>query len=492
MDPLSIIALTAAAGFAFDRFFRSDEKAGQSRSRSTDLAKPRVHVGSVTTDTTKILVLPEYELVRDLVNSRFPLIFLTGSAGTGKSTFIRWITKEFDGRLLLAAPTGMAAINIGGKTLHSLCHFPPSWILDEDVKEQPRRIEMQKADVLVIDEISMVTANLLDAVDLYFRRNRDSAKPFGGLSVILIGDLFQLPPVVSKSVKAMYDRFYETPKFFSAKCLRGCPSYAIELQRTFRQSEQSFIDILQSLREGTQVQSALARLHEVCDIQDRPGAGYVWLSPRNIEVDQRNQAELEKLESPEFTFEGEIVADFKDDRLPSPFKLVVREGAQVMFTQNDSAQRRWVNGSIGIITFLSNSQIRVRLLESGREVLVEKSSWIDYRYLWDQTSQKIIRTEIGRYTQYPLLLAWAMTIHKSQGRTIDKVHVDLGAGAFEVGQTYVALSRCRTVSGLSLSRELKAADIKVDPDAKEFYANLRSSVSQLPPEEMAKQLRGRK
>ena len=489
MDPLSLIALTAAAGFAFSRLRKSSQAAANESAAAAKVSA----VGSAPKDVARriapIEVLPEYLVVRDLVRQRFPLVFVTGSAGTGKSTFIKWLTEEFDGKALLAAPTGMAAINIGGKTIHSLCRFPPAWIVDDDIKKDDRRQELRGAQLLIIDEVSMVNANLIDGISKFFSMNRDDLRPFGGLSVVMVGDLFQLPPIVKKDLRELFEKQYGGPKFFLAHSLKNCPYYAVELTKTFRQSEQQFVDTLQKVREGRDLGIALSHLNESCTVQSAAPSGYVWLSPRNREVDARNKQELEKLPGALTTYTGTITGDFKIEVIPSPLLLRLKKGAQVMFTQNDGPQKRWVNGSLGHVESLTATSIAVRVYETLQLVQVEKAEWIDYKYGWDNEKKVITRVESGKYIQFPLMLAWSMTIHKSQGRTIDRVHIDLGDGAFETGQTYVAISRCRTIAGLSLSRPLREKDVLVDPEARDFYDRLRETISRLPLEKMRAELR---
>jgi len=358
---------------------------------------------------------------------------------------------EYKGKALLGAPTAVAAINIEGNTLHSLCQLPPAWIVKKDIQKAPRRIEIKEAKLLIIDEISMVTANLLDGVSGFFRVNRSIDLPFGGITLIMVGDLFQLPPVVNQSTKKLFERIYGSAKFFHAKSLNLSKYYAIELKKTFRQTDQSFISLLTNIREGNELNHSLEILNKKCEITDTPSEGAVWLSPRNSEVDNRNILKLNEIESEKKIYYGLLQGKFKSDRLPSPINLVLKVQAQVMFTKNHP-DKKWINGSIGTIESMTEKSILVRLSTINETVNVKPVTWFDYQYQWNSYTREIERNEIGSYTQFPLVLAWAITIHKSQGRTIDKVHLDLGRGAFETGQTYVALSRCRTIEGLSLSR----------------------------------------
>ena len=491
MDPFTLFALVSAAGFIFKK--KSSQAEANNENNREELRYSRDIVTRAKKqevsdfDVSAIEVLPEYALVKSLIQHEFPLTFVTGGAGTGKSTLIRWLLKEYDGSVLLGAPTAIAAINIEGKTLHSLCHLPPAWIIKSDIKSDPHRAEIKNAKLLIIDEISMVTANLLDGVSAYFRLNRGVDKPFGGLPVIMIGDMFQLPPVVNKQTKALFEQIYGSAKFYNAKCLSEAPYYGIELNKTFRQVDQLFVDVLTKIREGLDLSQCLALLNTSCAITISPPSDSVWLSPRNAEVDNRNCSELNKLNGCIKVFRGVIAGKYKSDRLASPIELTLKVGAQVMFTKNDNA-KRWINGSSGHVVSMTETNIVVELSKSKTLVDVEQAKWAEFQYKWNETSQEIERNEIGSYAQFPLVLAWAITIHKSQGRTIEKVHLDLGAGAFETGQTYVALSRCRTIEGLSLSRKLVEKDILVDNESKEFYYKLREVIEKLPAADMIKKL----
>ena len=478
------MALTAEAGFVFNGIMNADNEStdGLELNYSKDHAMPiREHLQSA--ELNNIDVLPEYLLIKKLVEQKFPLIFVTGGAGTGKSTFIKWLMKQFKGTTLLSAPTAMAAINIEGKTLHSLCQLPPAWIVKKDIKHAPHRTDIKEAKLLIIDEISMVTANLLDGVSAFLRQNRDGDSAFGGMTVIMVGDLFQLPPVVSEASKPLFDRIYGSAKFFKARCLRNTPYYAVELKKTFRQSDQEFVNILTKIRERVDIEESLRQLNEGCTITDTPPIDAVWLSPRNVEVESRNTRELDKLDATVKAYQGKLTGQFKADRLPSPMELVLKIGAQVMFTKNDM-NRRWINGSVGTVVKMGEEKITVKMSCSLKKVEVERDEWLEYQYRWGMIDEELERFETGSFIQFPLVLAWAMTIHKSQGRTLEKVHLNLGQGAFETGQTYVALSRCRTLEGLSLARPLVAADILVDQESKDFYQHLRAIINKLPADVM--------
>jgi ATP-dependent DNA helicase PIF1 len=434
--------------------------------------------GKIVKNTGKIDIIPEYLEIQRLIEDKKTLIFVTGGGGTGKSTMIRWLMDEFRGKVLLGAPTAIAAINIGAKTLHSLCLLPPAWILSEDIKELYRKTEIKKAKILIIDEISMVNPNLLDGVDDFFRLNRGNDRPFGGLITIMVGDLFQLPPIVTDEMRELFDGCYDSVQFYSAECFKGQDLKIIELKKTFRQKDDVFIDILLNIRKGTKVAESIGVLNSVCTVTNTPVKGVVRLSPRNAEVSRHNLLELSKINSPRKVFKGVIKGTFKTSALPSPMDLELKVGAQVMFTQNDPSEngRKWINGTVGIVRKMDNTVITVEIINSPEYngiVEVKSVKWCNYNYIWNGVKSEIERVEVGSYEQFPLLLAWAITIHKSQGRTIDLVHLDLGKGAFETGQTYVALSRCPTMKGISLSRVITTRDILVDQDVKKFYKGIK-------------------
>lgn len=489
MSPRKLIDLITGSGWVLGKLpGRSDQSSTERPEESKAKAKNGQRSGLAANHRPKqadVEVLPEYELARDLIKNEFPLLIVTGGAGTGKSTFIRWLARSFEGHVLIAAPTGIAALNVDGKTLHSMCVLPPAWILPEDIKNYKPSIA-RGAKLLIIDEISMVNANLLDGVSDFFKRNRNRDAPFGGLPVVLVGDLFQLPPVVNSNVRNLFARNYKTSKFHGANAIANCPYYAIELKKAFRQVDQEFVNLLARIREGIDLNDSLKRLNAACQITQDPPEGAVWLSPRNVEVDRRNTAMLARLRDPSVNYEGMLTGKYKNDRLPSPMVVELRVGAQVMFTKNGN---KWVNGSIGTVQKTLPDKVHVRLLEDGEVVEVAPATWEQFDYQFNPVTGGIERFIAGTYSQIPLVLAWSVTIHKSQGKTLDRVHIDLGAGAFETGQTYVALSRCRSLERLTLSRPLKAEDVRVDVESQAFYGALRKLIESTPLEKMREHLR---
>lgn len=495
MDPFSLIALASAAGFVFKKMSGSTgsepEKKRYILPRRSKIRAGKLERKTTGIDLDEIEVLPEYQFIKRLIDAEFPVVFVTGGAGTGKSTFVNWLMHHYSGNVLLTAPTAIAAMNIDGKTMHSLFQLPLQWITQRGIKAAPYRTDIQNAKLLIIDEISMVNANLLDGVSAFLRLNRGVDKPFGGLPVIMVGDLFQLPPVVKQGLTDLYEKHYGgQTKFYAARSLTqsAMTYYAVELTRTFRQSDEIFVDVLADIREGRNLEKALETINSSCLISPNRPANAVWLAPRREEVDRANQREMQNLKGRNYLFEGQFSGDYHagSQALPSPQSLSLKVGTQVMFTRNDP-YKRWVNGTIGIVREIGK-EILVETQPEGNIVQVDRATWTNFQYKWNKKTQQIEKQETGSYTQYPLLHAWAITIHKSQGKTIEKVHLDLGRGTFAFGQTYVALSRCRELKGLSLSRPLNIADIKVDRDSRRFNDHLHDLMEKLPREKMLEAL----
>jgi ATP-dependent DNA helicase PIF1 len=420
-------------------------------------------------EDSKIEVIPEYRKIKKLLDDGCPVVFVTGGAGTGKSTLIRWLENVYSGQIVLCAPTGIAALTIGGKTLHSFCGFPPGWIIDKDIRIKAKS-PAAAMKIFVIDEISMVNANLLDGVSDFLKRNRTSKEPFGGVSLVIVGDLFQLPPVITNSTRALFKSEYETPKFFSAHALNDSEVEAVELTKPFRQTDIGFVHLLANVREGKDLLETLTAINAHCKITDEPTKGAVWLCPRHADVDRVNTTRLAKLDGKSVSYKGVMEGAFKESQLPVPLNIELKIGAQVVLTNNT---KDWVNGSVAVVTDLFKEKIQVRLLGAQKVVEVPMNTWEQYDYVVDDNSKVIVRTVIGTFRQIPAILAWAMTIHRSQGLTLDAVHLDLGIGAFETGQTYVALSRVRDINRLTLSRPIRFDDIRVDQESSLFYKNIR-------------------
>jgi ATP-dependent DNA helicase PIF1 len=399
-------------------------------------------------------------------------VFLTGRAGTGKSTLLRLFRKTTKKKIIVLAPTGLAALNVQGQTIHSFFGFPPKPLAKSQIKPRKNRKLYEKLDMIVIDEISMVRADMMDNIDYFLRINRRINEPFGGVQMLFVGDLFQLPPVVASNEEALLiQQNYESPFFFSAEVFQHFDFEMIELREVFRQESRHFVRILDEIRLNQFDRDTLEDLNERVIPESLTYDFYITLSPRNALVNSINKERLAKLPDEEYTFIASVTGNFKPSAFPAEAVLKLRRNAQVMFVKNDQ-KRRFVNGSIGKIVQISNDFIKVEMEEDGnRKVIdVEKVEWEILRYSVNMKNEIETQT-LGTFTQYPLTLAWAITIHKSQGKTFEKIIVDMGKGAFAAGQTYVALSRCKTLEGIVLTRPIHPKDIFTDERIVEFYEN---------------------
>ncbi len=420
-----------------------------------------------------------FTLAADIVLNTSQSVFLTGKAGTGKTTFLHYIRKHADKNVIVAAPTGVAAINAGGVTLHSLLQLPfepftPNFEgkkkLDFHFKLRKSKIEMlRELDLLIIDEVSMLRADMLDAIDHLLKRYRNNQKVFGGVQILFIGDMYQLPPVVQQHEWEQLKPFYPSAFFFHAQALQNNMPLYIELKTIYRQSDQLFIDILNRIRNSCTTSADLQILNERYNPSFKltEKNRYIVLCTHNYKADKINSDELARLKTKEISFSGKISGDFAENSLPTELKLLLKVGAQIMFVKNDAGEkRRYYNGKLGVISFLSDNKIVVQF-ENGHEMELEEETWRNVRYSLNENSGDIQEEELGAFTQYPIRLAWAITIHKSQGLTFDRVVIDAGQ-AFAAGQVYVALSRCTTLDGIVLFSRITADSIRTDEGAIAF------------------------
>jgi ATP-dependent exoDNAse (exonuclease V) alpha subunit len=432
---------------------------------------------SIPVDPAKpdIEVTPEYRQILGLLKDKTPVVFVTGKAGTGKTTFIQFLKETYQGDAVVVAPTGVAALNVGGATIHSFFRLPPRVVTEADIRRVRGGQVYRKLRLLVIDEVSMVRAEVIDAIDRFLQVNRDHSDPFGGVQVLMVGDLFQLPPVVPPPEReALRQMGYESPYFFSAKVFKDCPMVSKELTKIFRQTDGRFIDLLNRVRVAEDIEDVLPQLNARCRTSEQQGP-ILTLSCTNRVADALNDQELGRIGSPSRTYVGEVSGKFavEEVKFPSPMRLSLKAGAQVMFTKNDD-KKRWVNGTLGRVVELADDAIRVEIGEGAAPEIcdVKPVDWETFKYEYDETEKRVQSVSVGSYRQFPLMLAWAVTIHKSQGKTLARVRVDLGQGAFDYGQVYVALSRCRSLADIHLVRPVRWADIKCDPEIKRFYETL--------------------
>ncbi|CUS56488.1 Related to 5' to 3' DNA helicase [hydrothermal vent metagenome] len=394
-------------------------------------------------------------------------LFLTGRAGTGKTTMLRKFLAGAGEKAIVLAPTGVAAMNAGGQTIHSFFKFPPRLIEPTDIKRLRSTRLVKAIDTMIIDEISMVRSDMLDAIDKSLKLNRASKRPFGGVRMILSGDLHQLPPVVSGQEAPILRERYGGSYFFNAPAFKDAEFSLLALKHVFRQAEPRFLALLGALRTGRVTPNDEAVLRGLVSTRSAVEASetHVVLTPNNANAYRINQARLEGLNTRSQTFEADVQGQFDEKAYPTEADLELKEGARVMLIKNDP-EGRWVNGTLATVAGFSGTRAIVEIDDHVYEI--EPTAWEKYRYELDPETKKVKREVVGTFKQMPLRLAYAVTIHKAQGLTLDKVFIDFDSGMFAHGQAYVAFSRARSLDGLSISRELRPRDLVLDREAFAF------------------------
>lgn len=413
----------------------------------------------------------------NLIENTQQNIFLQGQAGTGKSTFINYLKKHSDKRIRLVAPTAVAAINIGGSTIHSLFNLPLSdfFILDEIKKEPRRKLQsiLLKTDILIIDEVSMVRPDMLDAIDMLSKQARKSQKPFGGLQILLIGDLCQLPPVIKSNTYDVFKAVYghKTPYFFDSNAYKNGDFQKFEFTKVFRQSDKELLANLINIRHGENIEQAVEYFNS-CKITDENILNTaITITPYRQVAENINQRRLGELNTEVHTYVCQTTGTFDESKdSPAPRVLTLKTGALIIFNKNNG--NSWINGTSGIIEKLENDAITVRILSNNNIVTVKREEWKSFKYDYDRDTGTVTETVIGSFIQFPIQLGYALTIHKAQGKTLDKVIIDINKGTFAHGQLYVALSRTRKKEDIHITQRIDEADIIIDNRIIDFLNTL--------------------
>lgn len=409
-------------------------------------------------------------------------VFITGRAGTGKSTFLKYFRRETHKNIVVLAPTGVAALNVEGQTIHSFFFFKPDITPDSVGTIRLRKNKKQifkQIDMIIIDEISMVRSDLLDSVDAFLQlHGKYEGLPFGGIQMVFIGDLYQLPPVVTQYERDIFKGIYASPYFFDAKSFPYLNMQTIELDQIYRQDEFEFVDILSAVRNRNITKAQLHKLNQRFKPDFVPSKGelYIYLTPTNALADDINRKKLSELKGDLFASDGTMTGEFEQRSLPTHVKLELKPGAQVMLLNNDP-EGRWINGTIGELIAIDQDELMLTVkLEDKRIVTVTPFTWEMFRFSYNEEIGSLESETIGSFTQFPLKLAWAVTIHKSQGKTFSKVVLDMGQGSFSHGQTYVALSRCTRLDGLVLKKPILNQHILLDRRVVDFMDKQKSDV----------------
>jgi len=423
---------------------------------------------------------PQFIKALDIMENTDKNLFVTGKAGTGKSTLLDYFRNNTKKKVVILAPTGVAALNVRGETIHSFFRFKPDITVPKVNNIYGRKASIyKKIDTIIIDEVSMVRADLLDCVNKFLQLNGKDWTAFGGTQMIFIGDLYQLPPVVKDGEKEIFESYYESPYFFSAEVFKEFSMEFIELEKIYRQKDKKFIDILNSIRNNTITEDELFEINSRVgiDLDTNAKKDYIiYLTTTNKMALKVNEERLNQIEMPIHKYKAEIIGEFNVSSYPTDLELNICVGAQVMMLNNDLL-KRWVNGTIGKVVDIKKTEIydviTVQLSDESK-VEVSPYTWEIFHYDYNESIDNICSNTVGTFTQYPLKLAWAITIHKSQGKTFNTVTIDMGRGAFAFGQTYVALSRCTSLEGISLVRPIRERDVFTDWRIEQFMQDIKN------------------
>lgn len=480
MEIILVLIGTLAIGYYFGKSRSNSTRPG---TQPTAVFKPAISPAKPTKlntqqiDVSDIKLSEEQEKVFHSIEEGNANVYITGKAGTGKSMLLQYFVRNTRKSVAVVAPTGVAALNVGGQTIHSLFKLKPTLIEKGDVTRVDSKTKevLANLDSLVIDEISMVRVDLMEAISEKLKLARRNELPFGGVQVILFGDLFQLPPVVSDGqLRRYFDHTYGGVYFFNAPSFQESECMIIELEHIFRQRDAEFKRLLSAIRNGSHSQEIIDAFNQRAH-KALPESGCITLAGTNAAVSRINQQRLNELVGEEKAYEASVVGDLKESSYPTEKNLKLKVGAQVMLLKNDRQHpARWVNGTLGIVTKLSQDVIKVKI--NGVEHTVSRETWNSIKYYYDHEARKLDKEIVSSFIQFPLRLAWAVTIHKSQGQTYQSVAIDLTDGAFAHGQTYVALSRCVSLDGLYLTSPIRSEDIIVDQDVIEYMNTQRKNL----------------
>lgn len=440
-------------------------------------------------ENSEIIITKEYEQCFDLIDSEVAALFISGQAGTGKSVLIDVLSERYghDRKVVRVAPTGVTALNINGQTLHSLFKLPLGLLIEDNkllsalskIRKFGGSELLETIDLIIMDEVSMIRPDYLDAIDFILKAIRGVDYPFGGVQVVFVGDMFQLPPVITNQERQAFEYKYGTDYFFGSRVVEELFTIesveVVHLTQTFRQKDPLFINILNDIRVNKSSSKNIKILNEYCHNSDRSwninDENSIMLCTTNRRADVTNKTELQKLDSPSFKYHAIVEGKFTT-KLVTPTILELKVGAKVMFTKNNPGE--WVNGTLGTIISLNETEINVRIAGYSHDVTVDRDTWENIQYNLDKSSdgkrlKNITENIVGKFQQFPLTLAYSLTIHKSQGLTFDNVCLDLGEGCFTSGQVYVALSRCTNIDGIALVRPIEIQDVYVDSRIVDFY-----------------------